>query len=292
MSRRPSGMLAPGVAEPFEAAAPTAFRLVSIDSIERSPFQPRAVFDPASLKELADSIRERGVLQPIRVREIGGRLQLISGERRWLAAKQAGLACIPVIVAASSDADAMVEALIENIHREDLNAVDRAAALRNLRAALNLRSWEEVGRRIGISRVHVHRLLRVQQLPAPIQNHIRRAGLTEKHARALGRLPPGSEEQLRLLHRIQTEGLSGQESLAAAQEAHALPDRERAGPRARRPADPATVDALADALLTAIVNAKPAELDRARPVLHDLSRWLVAVLQGHRPVRLDRSPGA
>ncbi len=164
------------------------FRLIPVGLLEPRSDQPRRAIEPEGLEELTSSIRGCGVLQPIRVRPLGDRYQIVAGERRWIAAQRAGLKEIPALIAEVDDDRAFIEALIENTQREDLNAVDRARALKRLRVTLGLRSWEEVGVCIGISRVHVHRLLNITRLPGAIQEDIRVSDLTEKHGRALLRL--------------------------------------------------------------------------------------------------------
>ncbi|MGI0130348.1 MAG: ParB/RepB/Spo0J family partition protein, partial [Thermoplasmata archaeon] len=124
------------LAERARPAAPRFLRL-PLDAIEPDPDQPRREMSPEALAELAASIRQHGILQPIRVREVGPRLhRIIAGERRWRAAREAGLSEIPAVVAEADDDQAFVEALIENVQREDLSVVDRARALRKLRETL------------------------------------------------------------------------------------------------------------------------------------------------------------
>lgn len=190
--------------------------LIPLARVRPNPEQPRRSTGSDGITELAASIREHGVLQPIRVRRVEGEFEIIAGERRWRAAQEAGLDVIPAVVAQVDDASVFIQALVENVQREDLNAVDRARALVRLRAALGLSSWEEVGRRIGIGRVHVHRLLGVQELPDAIQDDLRSGELTEKHARALLMLRTQPEAQRALWTRIREESLSGNAALEAA----------------------------------------------------------------------------
>lgn len=204
------------------------FRHIPIDRIRPRSERPRRSLDPDALDELAASIRAHGVLQPLRVRSSGGgRYEIVAGERRWIAARQAGLRSVPALIAASDDDHAYVESLVENVQREDLNALDRAHALRHLRVNLGLQSWEEVGRVVGITRQHVYNLLRVSQLPEPMQEDVRAGDLSEKHARALLLLRADADAQSELWQRIHEEELSGDAALDAAQ---AL----RAGATARR----------------------------------------------------------
>lgn len=261
------------------------FRLVPVSLIDPSPIQPRRTFDSRALDELTTSVRKHGVLQPVRVREVEGRFELIVGERRWAAAKAAGLGHIPALIVRADVEEASVEALVENIQREDLNAVDRANALKRLRATLGLHSWEEVGNSIGISRTHVHRLLNVTRLPTSMQNDVRGAGLTEKHARAINTLRSHPDLQFRLWDRIHAENLSGEDALATAKE---LRSARQPGPGASQPKpvdNRSDLRALADQFLTALLSATPAEVSGTLPELNDLRRWLTQVLDGERQLR-------
>ncbi|TMD05042.1 MAG: ParB/RepB/Spo0J family partition protein [Chloroflexi bacterium] len=190
---------------------------IPVQSIRPRPDQPRRRIDPRGLEELTRSVSVHGVLQPIRVRRRGeDSYEIVAGERRWRAARGAGLQDIPAIVVDADDDRAYVEALIENIQREELNAVDRAHALTRLRAGLGLRSWQEVGEVVGITRQHIHNLLNVTRLPDPIRDDIRAGALSEKHARALMRLQPHPPLQRLLWERIHTEHLSGRAADEAA----------------------------------------------------------------------------
>jgi len=188
-----------------------------LDRVDLRPDQPRRSMDPERLSELAQSVAERGVLQPIRVRPKGDRFEVISGERRCRAARRVGIRAVPAIVVRQDDQDSMVDALVENIHREDLKAIDRSHALRRLRVTLGLHSWEEVGRRVGLSRMHVHRLLNVTKLPADIQDDLRIADMSEKHVRALHLLRQHPELQHQLFDEMAEQELGGDAAIAAAQ---------------------------------------------------------------------------
>ena len=192
----------------------TDAKTIAIERIQANPDQPRRAFVDATLLELADSIRARGVLQPIRVRRDGDGFQIVAGERRFRAAQLAGLRELPAVVVDQDDADAYVDSLIENVQREDLNPIDRAEALRRLRVNLGLHSWEEVGSVLGLSRQSVHNLLGLTDLPGPIQEDLRSGGLTEKHGRALRQLNRRPELQSEAYRQIVDDGLSGDESLA------------------------------------------------------------------------------
>jgi ParB/RepB/Spo0J family partition protein len=169
---------------------------------------------PDGLRALAESIRLRGLLQPIRVlRQEEGYL-LIAGERRWRATQMLGWKTIPAMVVADQPATGLqIDALVENIHREDLTARERARALTSLRVTLGLQSWEEVGRRLGLSRVHVHRLLNTDKLPEEIQVAAGTAKLTEKHVRALHYLRQSPLQQRELWKEILDNHLTGEGAL-------------------------------------------------------------------------------
>jgi ParB family chromosome partitioning protein len=160
-------------------------RRIPVDIVDPNPRQPRSAFDDASLQGLADSVKERGVLQPVLVRPLpGGRYELIAGERRWRAAQLAGLEEIPALVRERADAEALEVALIENMAREDLNPVEEARACAALVEELGL-TREDVGRRVGRSRVAVTNLVRLLDLPDEVLDLLERGALTEGHGRAL-----------------------------------------------------------------------------------------------------------
>src|SRR5256885_4959411 len=183
--------------EPTEAEALVD---VAIDQIEVNPNQPRKVFDFTALDELAASIKASGVIQPIIVRRVGGAYQLIAGERRWRAARQAGLDRIPAIVREATDAQNLEPALVENLLRQDLNPIEAAQAYQKLLAEF---AWtqEELAQRIGKDRTSIANCLRLLKLPEEIQADLRSGRLTMGHARALLALPTVTE-QLRLRDEI------------------------------------------------------------------------------------------
>ena len=189
---------------------------IRIDLIFENPNQPRKKFNDQKLQELAESIKARGILQPIRVRPLDDGYQIIAGERRWRAAKLAELKEVPAIVCDRSDEDAYTDALIENIQREDLNAIDRANALRQLKVNLGLPSWESVGQKVGLTKQHVLNLIGLEALPTAVQEEIRSEGLTEKHGRALRTLQEKPELFNELHERIKKNELTGDQSLALA----------------------------------------------------------------------------
>ena len=178
-----------------------------VASIEPNRMQPREQFDEESLASLAASIREVGILQPVLVREAGeGSFELIAGERRWRAARRAGLQTIPALVRVADDAGALEQALVENLHREDLNALEEAAAYQQLIEDLGL-THDEVATRVGKSRAAVTNTLRLFQLPANVQRLVADGQLSAGHARALLGTPDrGFQESL--AKRIVSENLS------------------------------------------------------------------------------------
>jgi ParB family chromosome partitioning protein len=170
---------------PADAAATDELRELPVELITPSPSQPRRRFDEETLKGLADSVGSRGVLQPVLVRpKAGGTYELIAGERRWRAAKLAGMEAIPALVRDRADAEALELALIENMAREDLNPVEEARACAALVEELGL-SREDVGLRVGRSRVAVSNLLRLLDLPDEALELLESGKLSEGHGRAL-----------------------------------------------------------------------------------------------------------
>jgi ParB family chromosome partitioning protein len=180
---------------------------VPIAQIEPNPFQPRANFDEESLAGLTASIRELGVLQPILVRDLGSdRYAIIAGERRWRAAKRAGLQYIPVIVRDVSDAMTLQHALVENLHRDDLNPLEEAAAYQQLIEDFHM-TQEAVAQRVGKSRSAVANLLRLFQLPPQVQRLVADGQVSAGHAKAILSTPDRAFQEA-LARRIVAEGLT------------------------------------------------------------------------------------
>ena len=177
--------------------------LIDVSRIKPSPYQPRTIFDADSIRELADSITEFGVMQPITVRSIGhSTYELVAGERRLRASKLAGLSHIPAVVVSISDKESALLALIENIQRENLNFFDEAESLRNLMDDYNL-TQEEVARKIGKNQSTVANKLRTLRIPLEIRRVILENDLTERHARAMLKIPGADREVLsRIVARI------------------------------------------------------------------------------------------
>ncbi|MFH8793956.1 ParB/RepB/Spo0J family partition protein [Streptomyces sp. NPDC017941] len=194
------------VEEPASAAG-AHFAELPLDSITPNPRQPREVFDEDALAELVTSIKEVGLLQPVVVRQLGpARYELIMGERRWRACREAGLERIPAIVRATDDDKLLLDALLENLHRAQLNPLEEAAAYDQLLKDFNC-THDQLADRIGRSRPQVSNTLRLLKLSATVQRRVAAGVLSAGHARALLSVED-SEEQDRLAHRIVAEGLS------------------------------------------------------------------------------------
>jgi ParB family chromosome partitioning protein len=183
------------------------FEEIAIGAITPNPRQPRVTFDEDALEELAASIREVGLLQPVVVRKLmPGHFELIMGERRWRASQRAGLEHIPAIVRETSDDDLLRDALIENLHRQQLDPLEEAAAYQQLLDDFGA-THEQLARKVGRSRPHISNTLRLLNLPPGVQKRVAAGVLSAGHARALlGLDNPQSQE--RLAHRIVAEGLS------------------------------------------------------------------------------------
>ncbi len=178
-----------------------------IDDLKPSPYQPRREFDFEKLQELADSIREHGVLQPIVVRKGVGRwYEIIAGERRFRAAKQLGMETIPALVRDISDRQAMEIALIENLQREDLSPIEVAEAYAKIMEHFEL-TQDQLAARVGQSRSHVANLMRLLSLPADIREFVSRGTISMGHARALLSLPE-AHAQRTVAAKIASEGLT------------------------------------------------------------------------------------
>ena len=205
-------------------AGPAAALEVPVSAISPNPRQPRTHFDEESLAGLTASITELGVLQPILVRDAGdGRYELIAGERRWRAAKRAGRQTVPVVVRdADTDASLLEQALVENLHRADLNAMEEAAAYQQLIEDFGL-TQDEVAKRVGKSRTAVTNTLRLFQLPPAIQALVADGQLSAGHARALLGSPDRAF-QTGLAQRVVREGLSVREVEEAVRVRAAGPD--------------------------------------------------------------------
>lgn len=192
------------------ANPPPADRRVLVTDIRPNPHQPRRYFDDARLSELAESIKQQGILQPLIVRKLDQGYELIIGERRLRAAQKAGLDRVPVIIKEITDAQSMEMALVENIQREELTPIEEALAYRQLMEELHL-TQEEVASRVGKSRPVITNLLRVLSLPEEIKEEIDRGNLSMGHARPLLALGM-PEQQVAMARRIMRQGLSVRET--------------------------------------------------------------------------------
>ncbi|MCU0862728.1 MAG: ParB/RepB/Spo0J family partition protein [Planctomycetes bacterium] len=162
--------------------------MLELSKLAPSPFQPRKHIDEAELQTLAESIRASGILQPILARRVDDRFEIVAGERRWRAAKLAGLSQAPVLVRAITDQESAVFGLVENLQREDLNAIEKAQGFQLLMSKLSA-TQEEVAKKVGFERSTVANFLRLLDLPEPIQAHVSRGTLSMGHARTLLALP-------------------------------------------------------------------------------------------------------
>ena len=199
---------------------------IDINLIETNPFQPRMEFDETALRELAQSIKEQGVIQPVTVRKLGyNKYQLISGERRLRASKMAGLTEIPAFIRVANDEQMLELALIENIHRENLNAIEVAISYQRLIDECSL-TQEEVSEKVGKSRSAVANFLRLLKLPAEVQIAIRDGHISMGHARALININD-KEEQLKLLQQIIMEEMNVRQTEELADKAKGKSDKER-----------------------------------------------------------------
>ena len=205
------GGLGRGLSALLPGAVEEGFGLLEIpvEAVAPNPRQPRTTFEDDALEALAMSIREVGVLQPIVVRKAGNSFELIAGERRLRAAKLAGLATVPAVIRESDDAESLREALIENIHREDLNPIELAEAFRELLEELGLKQ-ETLAERLGMSRSHIANTIRLLQLPAAVQQLLGEGRIQAGHGRALLSLGD-AEAQRTLAVRIAAEDVSVRE---------------------------------------------------------------------------------
>jgi ParB family chromosome partitioning protein len=222
-----------GAAEPFSAthndaatatAPPPPAGTVETALVRPNPFQPRTDFDESELKALADSIRREGLLQPVVVRPVeGGHYQLVAGERRYRAAKMAGLDRIPALVREIDDRKMLELALVENVQRRDLNPMEKARAFRQL---MQLNSWtqEQVAEAVQLGRPTVANFMRLLELPVEVQEAVSRGTISMGHARALLGAPHRGA-QLQLLKRVVLEDLSVRalEQLISRKPAPAIP---------------------------------------------------------------------
>jgi ParB family transcriptional regulator, chromosome partitioning protein len=230
-----------------EATRTEALQTLAIDRLKPGKYQPRTRMDDAALDELAASIREQGILQPILVRPVeGGRFEIIAGERRWRAAQRAGLKEVPALIKAVPDATALPLALIENIQREDLNPLEEAHGIARLVAEFGL-THDAAAKAVGRSRSAVSNLLRLRELAKPVQESMMRGEIDMGHARALLGLP--AAQQVAAAARVVAQGLSVRETERLVHH-YANPSKPRArrGARAVDPDLARLTDELAETL--------------------------------------------
>jgi ParB family chromosome partitioning protein len=210
-------------------ASETELAKLPLGQIQPNPRQPRRKVDAEALSGLAESVRVQGIIQPVVVRPIeGGRYELIAGERRWRAAKAAGLATVPALVRDTDDRESLLHALVENVAREDLSAVEEARAYALLQDEFEF-SLGDVAERVGRSKPSVSNRLRLLELPDDLLDLVERGSLSEGHARAVLAVP-GNEERRALARRIVREGLSVRAAERAARWAGAATKPRRSAP--------------------------------------------------------------
>jgi len=226
---RPAPALGRGL-EVLLGGAPPASELAQlpVGSIVPNARQPRRRFDEDAIEALAESVRAQGVVQPVVVRPLGeGRYELVAGERRWRAARRAGLATVPALVRVADERESLLLALVENVAREDLSAIEEARAYAVLQDEFGL-SLGEIAERVGRAKPSVSNRLRLLELPDDVLALVERRALTEGHARAVLAVQ-GNEERRRLADRIVREGLTVRGAELAARDAGALRKVRRAG---------------------------------------------------------------
>jgi ParB family transcriptional regulator, chromosome partitioning protein len=242
----------PGEGQPGDLGA--YFDEIPVGAITPNPRQPRQVFDSDALEELAASIRAVGLLQPVVVRKVmPGHYELVMGERRWRACELAGLPQIPAIVRETPNDDMLRNALIENLHREQLNPLEEAAAYQQLLDDFSA-THEELARKVGRSRPHISNTIRLLSLPAGVQKRVAAGVLSAGHARALLAVED-LQAQEQLAHRIVAEGLSVravEEIVALGAQAIKAPRQRGARPKPVAPALKDLADRLSDAFETRV----------------------------------------
>ena len=212
----PAATVAPAPQSAADAAPAERSGRVAIALIDANPFQPRREFDAADIQTLADSLASHGLLQPIVVRRAGQRFQVVVGERRLRAAGKAGWTDVPVQIVEVDDRQTAELAIVENLHRKDLNALEKAASFERYIEQYGC-TQEELAGRLQLDRSTIANLIRLLELPEPVQDAIRKGGITPGHARAL--LPLGDErEQVEFCQRIEREGLSVRQTESLVQE--------------------------------------------------------------------------
>ena len=243
------------------AAEEATLMMVAIEQIVPSPFQPRRYFDPEKLRELTEAIRAQGIIEPLIARPVAGdldapRYELIAGERRLRAARAAGMTIVPVVVREADDHAALEMSLVENLVREDLNAIEEGRAFVRLNREFNL-SHEEIAARIGKSRPYVSNTMRLLELPLPVVEMIARGAITPGQARPLLSIE-SADEKLAAAARISEGGISARGAEQMAADRKPAPRPAGSAPRnpvatvAPMPAPDANLGALADEIQRAL----------------------------------------
>jgi ParB family transcriptional regulator, chromosome partitioning protein len=239
IAKPPASAGAPTATSPQAEPAPErqGVQVVPLGRIVPCPFQPRKDFSPETLQELADSIREQGVVQPLIVRQRDGQLELIAGERRWRAAQLAGLKEVPVLLRQADDRAVLELALIENLQRENLNPIEEAQGYAQLVEQFRL-TQEEVAVKVGKSRAVVANSLRLLKLPSPIQTYVRTGKLSVGHAKVILGLTPEKNQTL-VSERVLRDGLNVRqtEALVSHLQSRDLASASQPTPPGRAPRD-------------------------------------------------------
>jgi len=276
----------------LQPVAGAYFEEIEVGSIAPNPRQPRRTFDDDALDELAASIREVGLLQPVVVRKLGaGRYELVMGERRWRASQRAGLDVIPAIVRETHDDDMLRDALMENLHRQQLDPLEEAAAYQQLLDDFGA-THEQLAQKVGRSRPHISNTLRLLNLPPAVQRRVAAGVISAGHARALLSIED-PQAQERLAQRIVAEGLS----VRAVEEIVALgeegPVKTPRKPAVNRPVAPA-LRVIADRLSDRFETRVKVELGRNKgkivvefATVGDLERIVKAMAPNEVPDRPD-----
>ena len=264
-----------------ELLAVPGARLIQVDphAIVPNPRQPRTNFDPDDLAELVHSVREFGVLQPVVVRDTGdGTYELIMGERRTRAAREAGLETIPAILRETADEDLLRDALLENLHRSQLNPLEEASAYQQLLEDFGI-TQEELATRIGRSRPQISNTIRLLKLPVPVQQRVAAGVLSAGHARAILSLEDPKEMQ-KLADKIVNEDLSVRAAEAAAKMPGVSPARQKPKAGSRRSGLDDVAERLGDRLDTKVrvsLTARKGQISIDFASIQDLNRILSAL---------------
>jgi ParB family chromosome partitioning protein len=268
------------------AAATVGLQEIPVTAIRPNPQQPREYFDEESLANLAESIREVGILQPVLVRDVGDGFELIAGERRWRAARRVGLQTLPAIVRQADDVGLLQQAIVENVQREELNPLEEAAAYQQLIEDFQL-THDDVATRVGKSRVTITNMLRLLQLPPSIQRYLKDGSLRMGHARALLGTPDRAFQEA-LAKRAATEDLSVRE-VEEAVRARTETAEKRAATRAPKLRPPGLLELeelLGDHLETRVritMGPKHGKVEIDFATLEDLERIYRAMTDSGRP---------